>query len=107
MSEIKFTPERLVEVAGNIEKQTTTFVSYRDQMISKARSLTPYPGSWDSAAGDAYRVQIDALASRGNNLQIELKEFVSDLRQASGIYREAEQKIDNAADGLPTDGIFR
>jgi uncharacterized protein YukE len=107
MSEIKFTPERLIEVAGGIEKQTVSFVSYRDQMISKARSLTPYPGSWDSEAGDLYRARIDALESRGNNLQVELKEFVSDLRQASGIYRAAEQKVDDAADGLPTDGIFR
>ena len=107
MSEIKFTPERLLEVAGNIEKQTATFVSYRDQMISKARSLSPYPGSWDSAAGDAYRARIDALETRGNGLQAELREFVSDLRQASGIYREAEQKIDDAAGGLPTDGILR
>jgi hypothetical protein len=34
-------------------------------------------------------------------------EYISDLNESANIYSTAEQAAKNAAEGLPTDGVFK
>ena len=97
-------PQQIANVATLVQQERNKFSSCLSGMKSKANSLKSF---WKSVSADEYQKKVTDLDAKGQELVIMLDDVVKKLQEASGIYTVAESAATNAAQGLPTDGVFR
>ena len=97
-------PQQIANVAAILQQERGKYSGNLSGMKSKAQSLKAH---WKSDSADEYQKRAAELDSQGLEIVKMLDEFIKKLQQASGIYTTAESAAKSAAQGLPTDGVFR
>ena len=97
-------PQQIASVASLLQQECSKFRTNLSGMKTKALSLKAY---WKSDSSDEYQKDAKDLDDKGQDLAKMLDEFINKLQQASGIYTVAESNATSAAQGLPTDGVYR
>ena len=97
-------PQQIANIATLLQQERGKYSGAVSGMKSKALSLKSY---WKSNSADEYQKRAAELDIQGQDLLKMLDEFVKKLQQACGIYTTAESAATGAAQGLPTDGVFR
>ena len=101
---LKVQPDVLISKAGELSSEKTTVMGLMDQAKTEITSLT---GVWKSEASDEYQGRFKQIYSDIDNMLAIVSEYISDLNEAANIYSTAEKAAKTAAEGLPTDGVFR
>jgi WXG100 family type VII secretion target len=97
-------PEVLTAKAGELNSEKTTIVSIMEQAKTEITSLT---GTWKSEASDEYQNRFKQIYDDIDNMLAIVTEYISDLNESANIYSTAEQAAKSAAEGQPTDGVFK
>ncbi len=97
-------PDVLVAKAGELSTEKTGVMGLMDQAKSEITSLT---GIWKSEASDEYQGRFKQIYDDIDNMLAIVSEYISDLNEAANVYSVAEKAAKTAAEGLPTDGVFR
>ena len=97
-------PQQIANVAALLQQERGKYSGNLSGMKTKALSLKTY---WKSDSSEEYQKKALELDAQGQDLMKMLDEFGKKLQEASGIYTVAESNAKSAAQGLPTDGVFR
>ena len=97
-------PDVLIAKAGELSTEKTNAMSLMDQAKTEITSLV---GVWKSAASDEYQGRFKQIYDDIDNMVAIVTEHISDLNEAANIYLTAEKAATAAAEGLPTDGVFK
>lgn len=97
-------PRQIANVASILQKERNSFSSNLADMKTKAGGMKSF---WKSDSADEYQKKATELDTKGQELISALDGFVRNLQKASGIYETAENTAVLAAEGLPTDGVYR
>jgi len=101
---LKVQPEVLVAKAGELSTEKTVIMGLMDQTKTEITSLT---GTWKSEASDEYQGRFKQIYDDIDNMLAIVSEHISDLNEAANLYTTAEKAAKAAAEGLPTDGVFK
>lgn len=101
---LKVQPDVLIAKAGELGNEKSAIMSLMDQAKSDITSLT---GVWKSEASDEYQGRFKQVYDDIDNMLAIVSEHISDLNEAASVYSTAEKAAKSAAEGLPTDGVFR
>jgi uncharacterized protein YukE len=102
---IIFNPERITEVASDIQNMHSELMQYISA-IRQATSSLRHNWSSDSRAENYYNRASD-LDARGDELSRIIRTFCDNLNQASGLYKTGESDVKQGVQQLPTEGVFR
>jgi uncharacterized protein YukE len=94
----------LTAKANELNGEKAVMFSIMDEAKAKISSLT---GVWISAAADEFQNRFKQIYDDIDNMFSIVTEYVQDLTESAGVYANAEQAAQSAAQGLPTDGVFR
>lgn len=101
---LKVEPSVLITKAGELSNEKTTIVGLMEQAKTEITSLV---GSWKSEASDEYQARFKQIYDDIDNMLAIVSEYISDLNEVANVYGTAEKAAKSAAEGLPTDGVFR
>jgi WXG100 family type VII secretion target len=101
---LKVQPEVLLAKSGELANEKTTIIGLMDQAKSEITSLT---GTWKSEASDEFQGRFKQIYDDIDNMLAIVSEYISDLNEVANIYTTAEKAAKSAAEGLPTDGVFK
>lgn len=101
---LKVQPDVLIAKAGELSNEKTTVVGLMDQAKSDINSLT---GVWKSESSDEYQGRFKQVYDDIENMLAIVSEYVGNLNEVANVYSTAEKATKTAAEGLPTDGVFR
>ena len=101
---LKVQPEVLVSKAGELANEKTAIMGLMDQAKAEVTSLT---GTWKSEASDEFQNRFKQIYDDIENMLAIVSEHISDLNESASIYTTAEKAAKSAAEGLPTEGVFR
>ena len=101
---LKVQPEVLVSKAGELSNEKTAVMGFMDQAKTEVSSLT---GTWISEASDEFQNRFKQVYDDIDNMLAIVSEYISDLNESANIYTTAEKAAKSAAEGLPTDGVFK
>ncbi|MDO4799298.1 MAG: WXG100 family type VII secretion target [Bacillota bacterium] len=101
---LKVQPEQLIAKSNELASEKTAIISIMDQAKTEITSLT---GVWKSEASEEYQGRFKQVYDDIDNMLAIVSEHISDLNEAANIYIDAEKRAKSAAEGLPTDGVFR
>ena len=101
---LKVQPEVLLSKSGELSNEKTSIMGLMDQAKTEINSLT---GIWKSEASDEYQNRFKQIYDDIDNMLAIVSEYISDLNESADIYSVAEKAARSAAEGLPTDGVFR
>jgi WXG100 family type VII secretion target len=101
---IEFDPVRIAEVSGKLEQQHNVLTRSLADIKQKSGTLQ---SEWRGGSAEAYFSKVAELDQHGTEFARILLAFSQNLAQASGIYKEGETRARQAAEALPTDGVFR
>jgi len=97
-------PQQIANIASILQRERNNFNNNLTGMKTKANGMR---SCWKSKGADEYQKKAAELDAQGQELLKVLDEFVGKLKQAGGIYETAENRATRAAEGLPTDGVYR
>jgi len=97
-------PRQILNTASALQRERNNLSADLTGMKTKATGMKAY---WKSKSADEYQKKAAELDLQGQELIKVLDEFIRKLQQASGIYEAAEATATRAAEGLPTDGVYR
>ena len=101
---LKVQPEVLVSKAGELTNEKTTILGLMDQAKAEISSLT---GTWISEASNEFQNRFKQTYDDIENVLAIVSEYISDLNESANIYSTAETAAKSAAEGLPTEGVFK
>lgn len=101
---LKVQPDVLIAKAGELATEKTAIIGLMDQAKSDVSSLV---GVWKSEASDEYQGRFKQVYDDIENMLAIVTEYVSDLNEVANVYSTAEKAAKSAAEGLPTDGVFK
>ena len=101
---LKVQPDVLLSKSGELSNEKNTIISLMDQAKSEINSLT---GVWKSEASDEFQARFKQVYDDIDNMLAIVSEYISDLNEVPNVYTTAEKAAKSAAEGLPTDGVFR
>lgn len=101
---LKVQPDVLINKAGELSTEKTIIMALMDQAKSDVSSLV---GVWKSEAADEYQNRFKQVYDDIENMLAIVTEYIGDLNEVAGIYSAAEKAAKSAAEGLPTDGVFK
>ncbi|HQK34912.1 MAG TPA: WXG100 family type VII secretion target [Spirochaetales bacterium] len=101
---LKVQPDVLIAKAGELAAEKNTISGLMEQAKSDINSLA---GSWRSEASDEYQGRFRQVYDDIENMLAIVTEYISDLNEVANVYSTAERAAKNAAEGLPTEGVFR
>ena len=101
---LKVQPDVLIAKSSELSTERTAIMALMDQAKSDIGSLT---GVWRSEAADEYQSRFRMVYDDIENMLAIVAEYVSDLNELASVYASAERAAKSAAEGLPTDGVFR
>ena len=106
MSDVVFRedPQQIAAFAVTVGTQRGSLSTRLENIRQRADDLKQV---WKSDSADEYRKQVDSMLSAGEQLVAVMDEFKVKLEQTSGIYTTGEASAKAAAEGLPTDGVYR
>jgi len=102
---IKFNPERIAEVASDMQKLHSEFMQNITAIRQTSSSLR-HSWSSDNRADNCFNRAAE-LDVKGEELARILRTFCDNLNQASGVYRAGESDVKQGVQQLPTEGVFR
>ncbi|MDO4799295.1 MAG: WXG100 family type VII secretion target [Bacillota bacterium] len=97
---IKFDPEKILAVASTMKTQHKEIRKGTDEIQNRAVSTSEF---WGGASQELYLEEMEELHRVGTELAEVLLELVTDLEEASGIYKKGEASAKQQAEKLPTD----
>ena len=102
---IMFNPERIAEVASEIQNMHSELIQNITAIRQTSSSLRH---NWSSdRRADNYFSRASELDTRGEELGKILRTFCDNLNQASGVYKTGESDVNQGVQKLPTEGVFR
>ncbi len=101
---LKVQPDVLIAKAGELSTEKTVVMTLMDQAKSDINSLV---GVWKSEASEEYQGRFKQVYDDIENMLAIVSEYISDLNEVANVYASAERAAKSAAEGLPTDGVFR
>lgn len=101
---LKVQPDVLLSKGGELTTEKNSIQNMMDQAKTEINSLT---GSWKSEAADEFQNRFKQVYDDIDNMLAIVSEYISDLTEVANIYTTAEKAAKSAAEGLPTDGVFR
>lgn len=101
---LKVKPDVLTAKAGELSTERIKILNIMDEVKSEISSLN---GVWISDASTEYQNRFKQIYDDIENVLTIVAEYTSDLNEAATIYETAEKSAKSAAEGLPTDGVFK
>jgi WXG100 family type VII secretion target len=99
---LKVTPETLIKMANDIEKQLDNIQKQFDSIDTEINRTRSY---WEGDASDSHKEQYDSLKDEISQSVKRLKNHPTNLLQIANIYTETEDEVETAAQTLPEDVI--
>ena len=100
---LNVSPEVLFAKANELDAEKALVGSIMEEAKSKMASLT---GVWQSSASDEYQIRFRQVHSEIDSMLATITEYVRSLTETAGLYTDAERAAANAAQELPTSGVF-
>lgn len=100
---LKVEPDVLISKSGELANEKATVMNQMEQAKSEINSLT---GVWKSEAADTYQTRFRQVYTDIDNMLATVQEYVTNLNEAAGLYKNAEAQAKNTAEGLPAQGVF-
>ena len=98
----KVTPQRLVEVSGEVDAKIRTLENALRDIDQQVRGSKKYwEGDANSAHMQTYQKKVDVI----NQALKRFREHTDDLRRMAGVYTQAENKATQNARALKVDQI--
>ena len=101
---LKVQPDVLVSKSGELSAEKAAVIGLMDEAKAEITSLA---GIWKSEASDEYQSRFKQVYDDIDNMLAIVSEYIGDLSEAASVYSTAEKAAKAAAEGLPTDGVFR
>lgn len=99
---IKVDPDRLDELAGNLEQKTNAAKESYEKMRSTMSATSSY---WKGDGGEAFRNKFSSYEEEAEQIFHRFLEHVTDLRTMAGNYRNAETEATEMPSPLPSNVI--
>ena len=97
-------PEAMSAKASELSAEKAAVANIMEEAKAK---ITALAGTWRSSAADEYQSRFRQVYDDIDNVLAIVSEYINDLTEAASIYANAERAATDAAQGLPTDGVFR
>lgn len=96
---LKVTPEKMYNTASSINAKIDKTKNYFAEITDIMKNTASY---WEGSLGTAERKNLSKEQENINNIISNLSVYVTELRQITANYAEAEEEITDSASGLPS-----
>ncbi|WP_020225050.1 WXG100 family type VII secretion target [Holdemania massiliensis] len=101
---LKVQPNVLISKASEMATQKNTIISIMEQCKTEINSLQ---AGWKSQASDEFQIKFKGVYDDIDNMAAIIDSYIKTVNELANIYEQAEKRATAAAEGLPTDGVFK
>lgn len=103
MDTIKFNPEKIAEIAAEIQLQLN-LLHETVALVKRENDEMAY--FWMGECSDQFRKKMSELDGKTEQLHIIMSNLYVDMFNTAGIYQVSEMISKIIVEGLPTEGVF-